>query len=86
MLATFDKALLRLFVKYITSAALKSILRTPEGGKDTNILTTYLSIIRGETTGRLIMAPAKVVATIARMETVDLSSDPTLPPRAISLG
>jgi hypothetical protein len=46
----------------------------------------YLSIIRNETTGRLIMAQADVIATIALLETVALSPDPTPAfPRKLSL-
>jgi len=51
----YGKTPLRLIVKKL-SAALKSILRTSEGEKDTNILPTYLSIIRDEITGHLITA------------------------------
>jgi len=78
----YGKALLRLLVKKTPSAALKSILRTTEEEKDTNILPTDQSIIRDEITSHLIIAPDEVVAKIAQMETAAFSPDPALPPGA----
>ena len=77
----YGKTLLRLFVKN-PSAALKSILRTTEGEKVTNILPTNLSIIRDKITGHIIPAPEEVVAKRAQIETAALSPDPTPPPGA----
>ncbi len=68
----YGKALLRLFIKK-PSASLKSIMRTTEGVTDTPSLATHLSVIRDETTGRLITAPEEVVAKITQMETTALS-------------
>ncbi len=56
-----------------------SILRTAEGGKDITYLPTDFSVIRDETTERLITAPSEAIAIIAQLEIVALSPDPTLP-------
>ncbi len=57
----YGKALLRMFIKK-PSATLKSILRSAEKDEVTTPLPIDLSLIRGETTGRLITAPDKAVA------------------------
>ena len=75
----YCKALFRLFIKK-PSVALKYILRTTEGVTDTPSLLTDLSVIRDETTGRLITAPEEVVAKITQMETAALSPNPTSHP------
>ncbi len=67
-----------MFVKN-SSVALKYFLRSAEGDKDSPFLLTALSIIRDENTGRLITALAEVIKKITEMETVVLSSNPTLP-------
>ncbi len=59
----YGKALLRLFAKK-PSAALKSILRTSEGTSDNPILPTDLSVLRDETSGRLLTTPAEVIAQL----------------------
>jgi hypothetical protein len=74
----YGKALLRLFVKK-PSAALKSILRTSEGTSDNPILSTDLSVLRDETSGRMFTTSAKVIAQLEKLETKALSPDPTLP-------
>ena len=77
----YGKALLRLFIKK-PSVALKSILRTSEGITNTPFPPIDLSVIRDETTGRLITTPEEVIAKITQMESVALSPDPTPPPGA----
>ena len=62
------------------TVALKSILRTSEGTPDNPTLPTDLSVSRGETFGRLLSAPAEVIAQLEKLETTALSPDPTLPP------
>ena len=54
-------------------------MRTTEEVTDTPSLPTDLSVIRDETTGRLITVPEEVIAKITQMETVALSPDLTLP-------
>jgi hypothetical protein len=61
----YGKALIHLFVKD-PSVALKYVLRISEGVTNTTSLPTDLSVIRGETTGRLIIAPDEVVSKIAQ--------------------
>ena len=77
----YDKALLRIFVKK-PSAALKSILRTSEGTPDNPTLPTDLSVLRDDTSGRLLTTPTEVIAQLEKLETKALSPDPTLPPGA----
>jgi len=72
------KALVHLFIKK-PSVTLKPILRAAEGVTETPSLPTDLSILRDETTGRLITAPEEVIAKIIQMETMALSPDHTLP-------
>ena len=72
------KALLRLFIKK-PSVALKSMMRTAEGVIDTPSLPTDLSVIRDETTSRLITALEEVIAKIIQMETMTLSPDLAFP-------
>ncbi len=62
--------------------ALKALLRTTTGSTTTNTLPTDLSIIKDEDTGFLITDPPEVVKKIAVLETIALSSDPTLHPCA----
>ena len=73
----YGKALLRIFVKK-PSAALKSILCTSEGTLDNLTLPTDLSVLRDETSGRLLTTLAKVIAQLEKLETTALSPDPTL--------
>ncbi len=72
------KAMFRVFVKK-PSVALECVLSIAEVVTNTTSLPPDLSVIRDETTGRLITAPDDVVATIALMETAALSPDLTLP-------
>ena len=74
----YGKALLRMFIKK-PSVAQTSIMRKAEGVTDIHSLPTDLSVLRDETTGRLIIAPEEGIAKIMQMETVALSPDPTLP-------
>ena len=74
----YGKALLRMFVKK-PSVALKSILRTSVGTSDNPTLPTDLSILRDEKSCRLLNTPSEVLTQLTRMETIALSSDPTLP-------
>ena len=74
----YGKALLRQFINK-PSVALKSMQRKTEGVTDTPSLPTNLSVLRDETTGRLVTAPEEVIAKITQMETVALTPDPTLP-------
>ena len=62
-------------------AALKSIIRNSE---ETNnpVRPTDLSVLRDETSGRLLTAPTEVIAQLEKLETIALSPDPTLPPGA----
>ena len=74
-------ALLRIFVKK-PSVALTSILRTSEGAPNNPTLRTDLSVLRDETSGRMLTTPAKVIAQLEKLESKALSPDPTLPPGA----
>ena len=62
--------------------ALKIILRAAEGENVNTYLSKNTSLIWYEATGCLITTPDEVVAKIAQMKTVALSSDPSLPPGA----
>ena len=77
----YGKALLRVFVKN-PSFALKSILRISEGAPDNPTLPTDLSVLRDETSGRLLTTPTEVITQLEKLETKALSPDPTLPPGA----
>ena len=57
----YDKALLCTFVKK-PSVDLKSILLTSEGAPDNPTLPADLSVLRDETSGRLLTTPAEVIA------------------------
>jgi hypothetical protein len=70
-----------MFVKK-PSVALKSILRTVAGEKDSPALLVDLSILRDETWGRLFTTPVEVITRLPQIETVALSPDPSLPPGA----
>ncbi len=48
----------------------------------TQPLPINLSIIRDETTGRLLVEPEEVIEQVRKLETKALSPDPTLPPGA----
>jgi hypothetical protein len=74
-----EKSVLRMLVKK-PRVALQSILQTAEGDKDTPSLLTDISIILDEETGLINTSPREVIGKLAEMETVTLSSDPTLPP------
>jgi hypothetical protein len=60
--------------------ALQSILRTGAEEKNSQPLLTNLSIIRDDTTGRLIVDPMEVIAQVQKLEAQALSPYPTLPP------
>ncbi len=77
----YGNSLLCMFVKN-PNVTLKSILRTAMETSTRHTLPTNLSIIKDEKTGLLITTPSRVVNTIAELETVALSPDPTLPPGA----
>ncbi len=77
----YGKALLCMFGKK-PSAALKSILSNLEGTPKNPILPTDLSVLRDETSGRLLTTPREVIAHLEKLETIALSPDPTLPPGA----
>ena len=70
-----------MFVKNL-SVALKSILRTSDRTTDNTKLPIYLSILRDETSGRLLTNPSEVLTQLTQMEPTTLSPDPTLPPGA----
>ncbi len=59
--------------------ALKSILRTATGIPNKSTLPTDLSIIKDEASELLITNPPEIVKKIAELETIALSTDPTLP-------
>ena len=59
--------------------ALQSILRTAAETDDSQTLPTNLSIIRDDTTDRLVMDPVEVIAQVQKLETQALSPDPMLP-------
>ena len=63
-----------------TKVALQSILRTAAEADISQPLPTDFTIIRDDTTGRLITDPKEVIAQIHKHETQALSPDPTLPP------
>jgi hypothetical protein len=72
-----------MFVKK-SSEALKSILRATTREKDSYTLPIYLSILRDETSlGRLIITLTKGITKLTQMDTVALSPNSTLPPRAL---
>ena len=73
------KVLLRMLVKQ-PSVALKSILRTLDGTPDKPTLPTDLSVLRDETTERLLTTPSEVITQLERMEKTTLSPDRTLLP------
>jgi len=62
--------------------AIQSILRTPAGKADSQPLPTNLSIIKAESTGRVLRDSADVIAQVEYLEIKALSPEPTLPPRA----
>jgi hypothetical protein len=61
---------------------LQSILRTVAEKENTQPLPMDLSILRDESSGRLLVDPAEVIAQVQKLETQALSPDPTLPPGA----
>jgi hypothetical protein len=63
----YGKALLRVFVKN-PSFALKSILRISEGAPDNPTLPTDLSVLRDETSGRLLTTPTVAIAHLEKLE------------------
>ena len=79
----YGHALLRMFVKK-PKLALQTILRTAAEAAQYNLqpLPTNLSIIREETTGRLLVDPEEVIDLVRKLETTALSPDPTLLPGA----
>jgi hypothetical protein len=77
----YGKELLRIFVKK-PSVALKSILRTSEGATDNPTLHIDLSVLRDETSGRLLTTPTEVIAQLEKLESKALSLDPTITPGA----
>jgi len=81
----YGKALPHLFIKK-PKVVLNSSMRTTEEVTDTPYLPIDFSIIRDETTGRLITAPEEVITKITQMDNVALSPGPTLPPGAPFLG
>jgi hypothetical protein len=72
-----------MFVKK-PKVALQSILRTTAEatGDNSQPLPTNLSVIRDETTGRLLVEPAEVIEKVRKLETKALSPDPSLLPGA----
>jgi hypothetical protein len=74
----YGKALLLMFIKK-TKVALHSIFRTTAEEDNSQPLPTYLSILRDDTTGRLLVDPAEVIAQVRKLETQTLSLDPILP-------
>ncbi len=77
----YSKVLPHIFVKK-PSAALKAILRNSEGAHDNTTLPTDLSVLRDETSGRLLTTSTEVIAQLEKLETKALSPHPTLPPGA----
>ncbi len=77
----YGKILLRVFAKK-PSVALKFILRSATRDAASTTLPIDLSILRDETTGRLITTKSAFVTKLAQMETAHLSKDPALPPGA----
>jgi len=77
----YGKALIRMFVKN-PSEALKSILRTSEGTPDNPTLPIDFSVLRDETSWRLITTSSEVITQLTKLETTALSPYPTLPPGA----
>ncbi len=77
----YGKALLRVFLNK-PSVALKFIIRAVERASDNPSLSTDISILRDDTTCRLITAPEEVITKLAQLETVAQSPDPSLPPVA----
>ncbi len=61
------------------SVALKSILCTTVGDTASATLSTDLSVLRDEQSGRLIMTPLEVILKLTKLDMVALSPDPTLP-------
>ena len=59
------KALLRIFVKK-PIAALKSTLRTSEGTLDNPTLPTDLSVLRDDTSWRMLTNPKEVIAQLEK--------------------
>ena len=68
-----------------SNVALNSILRAATGDKDSTTLPTDLSILRDETSGRLIATLSEVVTKLAQMETVALPGPHTPSRSSISL-
>ncbi len=62
----YVKALFRMFIKK-PSVALKSILRSAEGATNSPSLPANLSILRDETTGRLVTTPEEVISKLTQM-------------------
>jgi len=75
----YGKTLLRIFAKK-PRAALNSIIRTLEGTLDNPTLPTNISVLRDETSMRLLITLAEVIAKLEKLETPALSPDPILPP------
>jgi hypothetical protein len=62
--------------------AIQSVLRTAVDEANTHPLPTDLSILRDESSGRLLVDPTEVIAQVQKRETQALSLDPTLLPGA----
>ena len=60
---TYGEALLRMFLKK-PMVALQSILRTAAEKENTQSIPTDLSILRDDSSGRLLVDPAKVIAQV----------------------
>jgi hypothetical protein len=74
----YGKALLRMFIKK-PKVALQSILRTVAEADNSQSLPTHLSILRDDTTGRLLADPTEVIAQVHKLETQAMSPNPTFP-------
>jgi hypothetical protein len=62
-----------------TEVALQSILRTAAEEENTQLLPTNLSILRDDASGLLLVDPAEFIAQVPKLETNEMSLDPTLP-------
>jgi len=77
----YGKVLFRMFIKK-SKVTLQSILCTATEEDKSQPLSTNLSILRDDTTDRLLVDPAEVIAQVQKLETHVLSPDPTLPHKA----
>jgi hypothetical protein len=62
--------------------AIQSVLRTAVDEVNTHTLSTNLSILRDESSGRLLVDPTEIIAQVQKLETQALSPDPTRLPGA----